>query len=99
MPVSGSLQRRLVHRASAPYRPAGPWAWRFARGKLGGDPLFAALLGPGLLPASGRYLDLGCTFVAVGVDVLMFANAARKLRGQFAGATAAAAPAKASAAY
>lgn len=25
-----------------------------------------------------RYLDLGCTFVAVGVDVLMFANAARK---------------------
>ena len=58
--MSGSLQRRLVHQASAPYRPAGPWAWRFARGKLGGDPLFAALLGPGLLPASGRYLDLGC---------------------------------------
>ena len=34
-----------------------------------------------------RYLDLGCTFVAVGVDVLIFANAARRLRTQFAGAT------------
>jgi 4-hydroxy-2-oxoheptanedioate aldolase len=33
------------------------------------------------------------------VDVLMFANAARKLRGQFAGATAAAAPTKPSAGY
>ena len=58
--MSRSIQRRLVHQASAPYRPAGPWAWHFARGKLGGDPLFAALLGPGLLPADGRYLDLGC---------------------------------------
>ena len=59
-----------------------------AAGTLTSDPVLAQ-----------RYLDLGCTFVAVGVDVLMFANAARKLRGQFAGATAAAAPAKASAAY
>ncbi len=46
-----------------------------------------------------RYLDLGCTFVAVGVDVLMFVSAARKLRMQFGGASAAGAPAKASAAY
>lgn len=59
-----------------------------AAGTLTSDPVLAQ-----------RYLDLGCTFVAVGVDVLMFANAARKLRGQFAGATAAAAPARASAAY
>lgn len=55
-----ALLHRLVDQASAPYRPAGPWAWHFARGKLKGDPLFAALLEPGLLPASGRYLDLGC---------------------------------------
>lgn len=55
-----SLLHHLVDQASAPYRPAGPWAWRFARGKLKGDPLFATLLEPGLLPASGRYLDLGC---------------------------------------
>lgn len=58
--MSDGLQSRLVGLASAPYRPAGPWAWRFARGKLGGDPLFAALLRPGLLPPNGRYLDLGC---------------------------------------
>ena len=59
-----------------------------AAGTLTSDPVLAQ-----------RYLDLGCTFVAVGVDVLMFANAARKLRGQFAGAHAAAAPSKAGAAY
>jgi 4-hydroxy-2-oxoheptanedioate aldolase len=46
-----------------------------------------------------RYLDLGCSFVAVGVDVLVFANAARKLRTQFAGAPATSAPAGPGAAY
>jgi 4-hydroxy-2-oxoheptanedioate aldolase len=30
-----------------------------------------------------RYLELGCTFVAVGVDVLLYANAARKLAADF----------------
>lgn len=30
-----------------------------------------------------RYLDMGCTFVATGVDLLLFANAARKLAAQF----------------
>jgi 4-hydroxy-2-oxoheptanedioate aldolase len=30
-----------------------------------------------------RYLELGCTFVATGVDILMFANAARKLALEF----------------
>ncbi|MES3003864.1 MAG: 4-hydroxy-2-oxoheptanedioate aldolase [Pseudomonadota bacterium] len=30
-----------------------------------------------------RYLELGCTFVATGVDVLLFANAARKLAADF----------------
>ncbi|SCK20966.1 4-hydroxy-2-oxoheptanedioate aldolase [Variovorax sp. HW608] len=32
-----------------------------------------------------RYLELGCTFVAVGVDVLVYANAARKLAADFIG--------------
>lgn len=54
------LPQRLVAEASTPYRPAGAWAWHFARGKLGTDPLFPALLAPGLLPGHGRYLDLGC---------------------------------------
>jgi 4-hydroxy-2-oxoheptanedioate aldolase len=43
-----------------------------AAGTLTSDPALAS-----------RYLDLGCSFVAVGVDVLLFANAARRLRGQF----------------
>ena len=48
-----------------------------------------------------RYLELGCTFVAVGVDILMFANAARRLSAEFRGpATQPGAPAgPASAAY
>lgn len=59
-----------------------------AAGTLTSDPVLAQ-----------RYLDLGCTFVAVGVDVLMFVNAARKLRMQFGGGSLAGVPAKASAAY
>ena len=47
-----------------------------------------------------RYLHLGCTFVAVGVDVVLYAQAARRLRGQFAnGEGAAEAPAAPGAAY
>lgn len=34
-----------------------------------------------------RYFELGCTFVAIGVDVLVFASAARKLAGEFKGRT------------
>jgi len=40
-----------------------------------------------------RYLELGCTFVAVGVDVLLYAGAARKLAADFNGAPTAAEPA------
>ena len=58
-----------------------------AAGTLTSDPALAQ-----------RYLQLGCSFVAVGVDVLMFVNAARKLRSQFAGSTVAA-PALPGAAY
>jgi len=45
-----------------------------------------------------RYLDLGCTFVATGVDVLLFAGAARKLAASFLQPVADA-PAAPSAAY
>ncbi|MCJ0762475.1 4-hydroxy-2-oxoheptanedioate aldolase [Variovorax terrae] len=45
-----------------------------AAGTLTSDPALAR-----------RYLELGCTFVAVGVDVLLFASAARKLRTDFGG--------------
>ena len=41
----GAAWRRLLDRASAPYRGAGRFAWHFARGKLGHDPVFRHLLG------------------------------------------------------
>lgn len=50
----------LVDAASDPYRAAGRFAWHFARGKLAGDPAFAAILRRGLLQDSARILDLGC---------------------------------------
>jgi SAM-dependent methyltransferase len=52
--------RRLIDRASAPYRSAGRFAWHFARGTLGGDPVFAGLLRHGLIPDGARVLDIGC---------------------------------------
>ena len=50
----------LISRAAAPYRAAGLYAWFFARGKLGGDPVFAHLLEAGLLAGRARILDIGC---------------------------------------
>jgi SAM-dependent methyltransferase len=50
----------LVDRASEPYRSAGLFAYKFARGKLRRDPVFRALLERGLLRGRGRILDLGC---------------------------------------
>lgn len=50
----------LIEAASAPYRRAGRFAWHFARGKLRGDPAFAAILREGLLADRTRVLDLGC---------------------------------------
>lgn len=50
----------LVETASAPYRAVGRFAWRFARGKLRGDPAFTAILALGLLRQRARILDLGC---------------------------------------
>ncbi|MDH1703160.1 4-hydroxy-2-oxoheptanedioate aldolase [Comamonas terrigena] len=45
-----------------------------AAGTLTSDPALAR-----------RYLDLGCTFVAVGVDILLYAKAARSLASDFLG--------------
>ena len=55
-----SLRQRLIDRASEYYRGAGRFAYNFARGKLGGDPVFFTLLERGLLPDDARILDLGC---------------------------------------
>ena len=50
----------LLDRASVPYRGAGLFAYKFARGKLSGDPVFRAMLERGLLLGRGHILDLGC---------------------------------------
>ena len=59
-PADDAAWRRLLDAASAPYRGAGQFAWRFARGKLGMDPVFRHLLATGLLPPGARVLDIGC---------------------------------------
>lgn len=51
--------RRLHAAACAPYRRAGRFAWHFARGKLGRDPVFRHLLERGAVPAGARVLDIG----------------------------------------
>ena len=50
----------LLDAASAPYRRAGRFAWQFARGKLGMDPVFRHLLREGLIRPQARVLDIGC---------------------------------------
>lgn len=50
----------LVARAATPYRACGPAVWHFARGKLGHDPVFPALLESGLFADARCILDLGC---------------------------------------
>jgi cyclopropane fatty-acyl-phospholipid synthase-like methyltransferase len=50
----------LLETACEPYRRAGRFAYHFARGKLGSDPVFRAILEHGLLTDRVRILDLGC---------------------------------------
>jgi len=54
------LNQRLVDAAAERYRPAGRFAFHFARAKLAGDPVFAALLARALIPDRAQVLDLGC---------------------------------------
>jgi len=58
--LSAAAPASLVRAASAYYRPAGRFALHFARGKLGGDPFYATVLGKALLSEGCRLLDLGC---------------------------------------
>jgi cyclopropane fatty-acyl-phospholipid synthase-like methyltransferase len=50
----------LLDEATKGFRSGGPFAYHYARGKLGTDPIFREMLRRGLLPAGGRLLDLGC---------------------------------------
>jgi SAM-dependent methyltransferase len=57
-----SWRAALLDEASRPYRKVGPglFAYFFARGKLGADPVYQAILELGLLRERARILDLGC---------------------------------------
>lgn len=58
--VSTHAWQTLREAASAPYRSAGRFAWQFARGKLGMDPVFRHLLSHGLIAPHSQVLDIGC---------------------------------------
>jgi len=58
--MAASLPAALLDSACEPYRRAGRFAYHFARGKLGSDPVFRAILEQGLLTGRSRLLDLGC---------------------------------------
>lgn len=60
MPRRARLPAGLLEQASARYRRADRFAWHYARGKLGRDAIFAALLREVALPPAPRWLDLGC---------------------------------------
>ena len=57
---SDSAFRQLVMSAAARYRPVGRSPYYFARGKLSGDPVFAALLRDGRIHDDVRIVDVGC---------------------------------------
>lgn len=59
-PDPGSAWRQLHEQASAPYRASGRFAWHFARGKLGRDPVFRGMLERGDLAGRLRVVDIGC---------------------------------------
>lgn len=61
-----SLIEETIAGAAALYRPAGRFAYFFARGKLRGDTLFATLLRVGAIPDGAHVVDLGCGQGLVG---------------------------------
>jgi len=60
-PSTDKAWRELHEAATAPYKKGGSFAWHFARGKLGRDPVFRGLLERGLVEAAHRrVVDIGC---------------------------------------
>lgn len=60
LPTPDATWRSLHRAACAPYRAAGRFAWHFAQGKLGRDPVFRALLERGDVPPRAHVVDIGC---------------------------------------
>jgi SAM-dependent methyltransferase len=59
-PARDPFFQLLVRRASDRFLDSGITAWEFARGKLSGDPVYAATLSADLPGAAGTLLDIGC---------------------------------------
>lgn len=59
-PAPDAAWRALLQAACAPYRMQGRFAYHFAQGKLGRDPVFRCLLERGDIPPRARVLDIGC---------------------------------------
>jgi uncharacterized protein (DUF2062 family)/trans-aconitate methyltransferase len=53
-------QEALLEKAALPYLDTGMLNWEFVRGKLRHDPLYFNVVKRGVLPSTGRLLDLGC---------------------------------------
>lgn len=71
-PAADPFFQLLVRRASDRYLDSGITAWEFARGKLSGDPVYAALLGSEVPAATGTLLDVGC---GQGLSLALLAEA------------------------
>jgi SAM-dependent methyltransferase len=59
-PRPGAAWAALHRAACAPYRGAGRFAWFFAQGKLGCDPVFRCLLERGDIEPGAHVVDIGC---------------------------------------
>ena len=59
-PARDPFFQLLVRRASDRFLDSGITAWEFARGKLSGDPVYAAALATEFPGATGTLLDIGC---------------------------------------
>lgn len=59
-PGADTVWHRLHDAATARYRQSGRFAWHFARGKLGRDPVFRGMLERGDMAGRTRVVDIGC---------------------------------------
>jgi SAM-dependent methyltransferase len=57
---SQQLSRSLATQAATRYKSSGRMDWKWAEGKLRGDPLFMGMLRHGLIRDGDEVLDLGC---------------------------------------